>query len=495
MKEILKILMVFSEVTPFARTGELGNVGGALPKALKELGHDVRVITPQYRIINERKYILRDVIRLQDIDVSLGNETLRINVKSAFLPNSKVQIYFIDYKPFFFREGLYVDSKSGKEYHDNDRRFILFSKGVLETLTKLQWQPDVIHCNDWQSGLIPFFLKTMNKGNSFFNRVSSLFTVHNFTSQGNFNPKCLSYIGVNGNFIFPGSGIEFQGRCSFLKAGIVYADAVNVIGNKAISLPLSGIDDKHGMMEVLRSRREKFYSVSSGIDYSIWNPEVDEFIPYRYNIKDISNKEKNKRALLEKYHIPFSEQKPLLAVISNISDDDDFDIVKKMFHTLMELDIYFIIIGDRVKTCHRFFEDIKKKYIGRVGIDSDDDHSLAHLIKAGADIFLVTSKSESKGLNQLSSLKYGTVPVVYSNGEEYDTIRTFNPETGKGTGFVFHRFDSKHILKAVKQAVKMYHDKKMWLKIMRNGMKEDFSWSVASKRYIQLYGKCISKRK
>ncbi|MCJ7811707.1 glycosyltransferase, partial [bacterium] len=214
-----------------------------------------------------------------------------------------------------------------------------------------------------------------------------------------------------------------------------------------------------------------------------------------YNIKDISNKEKNKRVLLEKYHIPFSEQKPLLAVISNISDDDSFHIVKKIFHELMELDIYFILMGERVKTRHRFFEDIKKKYVGRVGIDSADDHSLAHLIKAGADIFLGTSKSESCGLNQLSSLKYGTVPVVYSNGEEYDSIRTFNSETGKGTGFVFHRFDSKHILKAVKQAVKMYHDKKTWYKIMRNGMREDFSWSVASKRYIQLYGKCISKRK
>lgn len=487
--------MVFSEVAPFANTGELGNVGGALPKALKDLGHDVRVITPQYRIVNERKYVLRDVIRLQDIEVHLGEETLRINVKSAFLPNSKVQIYFIDYKPFFFRDGLYVNAKNGKDYQDNDRRFILFSKGVLETLTKLQWQPDVIHCNDWQSGLIPFFLKTMNKDNPFFNHTSSLFTVHNFDAQGNFHPKCLSYMGVNGNFVFPGSGIEFHGDCSFLKAGIIYADAVNVVNNKVVASSQMKKSSKHNMEEVLKSRREKYSRISSGIDYSVWNPEVDNLIPFKYGIKDIGSKQANKRVLLEKYHIPFSERIPVIAVISNFKEDDGLQLVKRIIDKLMEIDIILILMGKGIKTDQQFFKQVKKKYHDRIGIDVVYDLSTAHLIKAGADIFLIPSKYEMNGLNRLSCLKYGGVPIVYSNGEECNPIKMFHPETGKGTGFIFNRFNGNDILKVVKQAVAMYSNKKLWTKIMKNAMREDFSWNVASKKYIQLYSRCISRKK
>ncbi|MBN2030724.1 glycogen/starch synthase [bacterium] len=495
MKSMLKILMVFSEVAPFTNTGELGNVGGALPKALKDLGHDVRVITPQYRIVNERKYVLRDVIRLQDIDVPLGDETVRINVKSAFLPNSKVQIYFIDYKPFFFRDGLYVDNKNGKDYQDNDRRFILFSKGVLETLTKLQWQPDVIHCNDWQSGLIPFFLKTMNKDNPFFHHTSSLFTVHNFNSQGNFHPNCLSYMGVNGNFVFPGSGIEFHGHCSFLKAGIVYADAVNIVSNKYSTPHQPNKNNKYNMEEVLNSRREKYYSISSGIDYSVWNPEVDNLIPFKYGIKDIGSKQQNKRALLEKYHIPYSEETAVLAIISNIIDDEGLALMKKIIGKLMEMNIVLILIGQEIKAYYQFFKQVKKKYSDRLGIDLVYDLSTAHLIKAGADIVLVPSKYDTHGLDQLSCLKYGSVPIVYSKGEEYNSIKTFHPETGKGTGFVFNRFNGSDVLRAVKRAVATYSNKKLWFKIMKNGMREDFSWNISSKKYIQLYSKCISRKK
>ncbi|MCK4830001.1 glycogen/starch synthase, partial [bacterium] len=218
MKRSLKILMVFSEIYPFAKTRDLSDVGGSLPKALKEMGHDVRVITPQYRVTNERKYVLRDVIRLQNINVPMGKKTLCVNVKSAFLPNSKVQVYFIDYKPFYFREGIYNNPKSGVPYSDNDKRFILFSKVVLKTLIKLQWQPDVIHCNDWQSGLVPFFLKTVYKEDPFFSKTYSLFTVHDFECQGNFNLDCKSDIAMDlqgGEF---DKGIQLNGKCNFLKA-------------------------------------------------------------------------------------------------------------------------------------------------------------------------------------------------------------------------------------------------------------------------------------
>ena len=494
MKGKLKILMVFSEVAPFAKTGELGDVGSGLPKVLKEMGHDVRIITPQYRVTNERKYVLRDVIRLRNIDVLLGKKTLRINVKSAFLPNSKVQVYFIDYKPFFFREGIYTDPKSGKEYSDNDRRFILFSKGVLETLIKLQWQPDVIHCHDWQSGLTPFFLKIVNKDVPFFGNTFSLFTVHNFASQGNFDPDCVSDMGLDGDFIFPGSGIEFHGQCSFLKAGVVYADVVNTVSERYAQDVQSHQDYGYGMEEVLRSREDNFYGVVHGIDDSVWNPEVDSLIPKKYTIDDLSGKVENKRALLENQGLPFSTERPVVAMISRLTDQKGLDVVRDAFDEMMRMNIYFVLLGEGDESYHRFFDQVRKKYAGRVGINLNDDNTLTHLIEAGADIFLIPSRYEPCGLTQLRSLKYGTVPVVRETGGLADTVQPFDPETGKGTGFLFHDFSVKHLLRAVKRAVRTFEDRKTWLRIMKNGMREDFSWRGSAKRYVQLYGKCVSRK-
>lgn len=495
MKGKLKILMVFSEVAPFAKTGRVGEIGGALPKALKEMGHDVRVITPQYRVTNERKYVLRDVIRLQNIEVPLGKETIQINVKSAFLPNSKVQVYFIDYKPFFFRDGLYSDPKNSKDYSDNDKRFILFSKGVLETLTKLQWQPNVIHCHDWQSGLIPFLLKMVYKDDPFFYKIFSLFTIHNFAFQGNFDPECTSDIGVDGDFVFPRSGLDFHGKCSFLKAGIVYADVINSVSEQYALEAQCSSDSKYGMEEVLKTREASLYNVVNGIDYSVWNPDVDKFIPEKYNINNLSGKEGNKRALLERHGLPFCRKTPIIAMISNLTAQDGLNLVRNAFDDLMRMNIYFILLGAGDKSYHRFFEQMSKKYADRVGINLTYDDSLAHLIEAGADIFLIPSMHGHGGLIPLYSLKYGTVPVVCETEGVTNSVQPFDPETGKGMGFVFHDSDVGHMLKIIKLAVQTFEDRKIWLRIMKNGMREDFSWSVSSKKYVQLYSKCISKKK
>jgi len=494
MKGKLKILMVFSEVTPFSRDGDLGDVGEALPKVLKEMGHDVRVITPQYRVTNERKYILRDVIRLQNIEVPFGKKTVRINVKSAFLPNSKVQVYFINYKPFFFRDGLYADVKNGKEYSDNDKRFILFSKGILETLIKLQWQPDVIHCHDWQTGLVPFFLKEVYKDNPFFSRTFSLLTVHNFAFQGNFDSSCVQDMGLDGDFVFSESGLEFDQKCSFLKAGIVYADVVNTVSKKYAQEVLLHPNLGCGMEKVLKLRSDRMYSVNQGIDYSIWNPEVDIFIPEKYDINHLSGKEKNKRALLEKFDLSFVKSRPIVAIVLSSADHNGMDLLRDAFHDLMRFDIYVILVGEGSKSDHRFFEKASNKYRDRVGVCFMIDEAMSHLVEAGADIALVISKYEPSGLNRLRGLKYGTIPVARATGGLADAVLPFNLKTGKGIGFVFNGFSSSHFLNAVKQAVKVYQDQKTWIKIMKNAMREDFSWQVSAKNYIQLYSKCIATR-
>ncbi len=495
MKGKLKLLLVFPEVAPFAKTGDLGEVGGTFPKALKELGHDVRVIMPQYRVINERKYILRDVIRLQNIDVSLGKESVKVNVKSAFLPNSKVQVYFIDYKPFFFRQGLYSDPKTGKDYPDNDKRFALFARGVLETLVKLQWQPDVIHCHDWQSALVPFFLKTLNKNDPFFAKTFSLFTIHDFSSQGDFDSDCVSSLGLNNNFVFEGSSIDFHGRCNFLKAGIISADVVNTVSEKYAEEVQSAHDYGFGMEEILRERGNSFYSVINGIDYKEWNPAADNLIPGKYDVNDISGKKKNKYTLLEKYRLPFSEKVPVVVMILPSVDQKGIDLVKNALDAMMRLNIYFIVLGKDRELNYKFFDKIKKKYKNKLETDPDFDNSLAHLVTAGADIILMPSKVEPCGLTQLCALRYGTVPLVRLTGGLADTVKPFDPETEKGTGFAFNNLNIKELLKTLKQAVKFFQDQKTWAKIMKNGMREDFSWDTSARKYVQLYSKCLAKNK
>ena len=495
MKGKLKVLLVFPEVAPFAKTGNLGEVGGTFPRVLKELGHDVRVIMPQYRVINERKYVLRDVIRLQNIEVSLGDESIKINVKSAFLPNSKVQIYFIDYKPFFFRQGLYSDPKTGKEYPDNHKRFTLFAKGVLKTLVKLQWQPDVIHCHDWQSALVPFFLKTLNKSDPFFAKTFSLFTIHNFSFQGDFDPDCVSSLGIDNNFVFQGSSIDFHGRCNFLKAGITSADVVNTVSEKYAEEVQSSTEYGFGMGEVLRQRGNSFYGVTNGIDYKEWDPATDNLIPEKYNVSDISGKEKNKYVLLEKYGLPFSIKVPVVALILSSVDQAGIDLIKSAVDAMMRLNIYLIVLGENKGHNYTFFESIRKKYKNKLAVESNFDRALIHLVMAGADIILVPSKIEPSGLTQLYGLRYGTIPLVRATGGLADTVHQFDPNTEKGTGFVFNNFNSKEFLKILKQAVKIFQDRKAWTKIMKNGMREDFSWEASARKYVQLYGKCLAKNK
>ena len=495
MKGSLKILMVFSEIYPFAKTRDVSDVGGSLPKALKEMGHDVRVITPQYRVTNERKYVLRDVIRLQNINVPMGKKTLCVNVKSAFLPNSKVQVYFIDYKPFYFREGIDNNPKSGVAYSDNDKRFILFSKVVLKTLIKLQWQPDVIHCNDWQSGLIPVFLKTVYKEDPFFSKTFSLFTVHDFECQGNFNPNCKSDIAMDQQIEEIDKGIQFNGKCSFLKAGLVYADTISTVSEQYSREVQSNSEYGHGMEEVVKLRKDKLHGVVHGIDTSVWNPESDTLIASNYTLNNLSGKEENKRALLDQYGLPYVENRPVVAIYSRLIREKGLDLVEKVFEEFMRLNISFILLGCGDRSYQRFFDQMGKKYRDRVGVKFKFNDSLFHSLVSGSDIILLPSLVEPCGLTQLYCLKYGTVPVARVTGGLADTIRPFNPETGDGTGFLFQEAKGKHMLRAVKQALKVYENKKFWSRLMKNGMREDFSWHVAAKKYVQLYSKCIQEKK
>ncbi len=383
MKQKLKIFMVFPEIAPFAGDAEVGMVGASLPLVFKEMGHDVRIISPQYHVINERRYVLRDVIRLQNIDVPLGDETVRVNVKSAFIPNSKVQVYFIDYKPFFFREGLYTDPKNRKPYPDNAKRFILFSRSVLETLTKLQWQPDVIHCHGWQSGLVPFFLKSVYNHDVFYQKMSSLFTIHDFSNEGRFPNSCVQDMALVEETASKAQLIDSEGQCNFLRAGIVHADMVNTVSKRSAEQVL--IDSEIGLTvkDVLKKRGSKFTGIPGGIDDGIWNPETDAYIPEKFNLKDMQGKAACRAALIDRFKLKISDDTPIVALISLLTEEKGIGLIQECFERIMRLNIALVLNGSGEKTIQRFFSDAGKKFAGRLGVSTVSEAELTHLIYAG----------------------------------------------------------------------------------------------------------------
>ncbi|OQX88724.1 starch synthase [candidate division KSB1 bacterium 4484_87] len=491
MENQLKILYVSSELTPFARTGGLGDVSASLPKYVKDSGHDVRVIMPKYKFISDRKYILRDVIRLRDIEVPMGDHVLSTNVKSAFLPNSKVQVYFVYHEDYFQREGIYVDPKTTKDYPDNGERFAFFSKSALEILKTLHWQPDIIHCNDWQTALIPYYLKTIYAEDPFFENTHSLLTLHNLAFQGIFEKKILPFIGIDEKNFDKKNPLEFWGKVNYLKAGILSADLLSTV-SKTYAKEIQKSDEfGFGLQDYLRKRKKQLYGIVNGVDYNEWNPETDKFIPEKYSPSDTSGKVKNKKALLEKANLPFSEDIPVLGIISRITEQKGFDLICDALDDLMKLKIQLVILGVGDKKIENCLERAAKKHKTKLALFLEFNNPLSHLIEAGSDFFLMPSRFEPCGLNQIYSLKYGTIPIVRETGGLADTIKDFSEESKRGYGFVFQEPSPKALLAAVKRALGYFQDEDTWKKLVQRAMKQDFSWEKVVPYYINLYEKLL----
>ena len=488
-----KICFVSSEVEPFAKTGGLADVSGALPVALKNLEQDIRVMMPNYKSINERKYVLREVIRLKEVVVELGGVQQVANGKTAFLPDSKVHVYFLHLPEYFDRKDLYVDSATGKEFEDNAERFAYFSKAVLETLKLLYWQPDVIHCNDWHTSLIPFYLKTHYQDDEFFQNTRTVLTIHNLAYQGSFPLEKAEKIGIDPEYVKPGGALEFQGKINFLKAGILFADILNTVSERYAEEISSDPEYGYGLEQFLRMRKDDLYGILNGVDYTNWNPETDRFIPYNYSVDTLDQKVLNKQALCKATLLKFQKEVPLIGMISRLSDQKGFDLLEAVADDLMKLKVQLVILGLGDPKYHQMLEKLAKKYPGRVSVNLRFDNKLAHLIEAGADIFLMPSRYEPCGLNQLYSLKYGTVPVVRETGGLADTIKNFDPKTGEGNGFTFKEYAGSAMLDAIKRAVETFKDKETWRKLQITGMKQNFSWDIAARKYLELYEKVVEK--
>lgn len=489
----LKILIASPEVIPFAKTGGLADVCGALPQALAKLGHQVKVTLPKYKVVDEKKFKLSEV--KTDVPlIPVGDKSIKITVRNYNLTSPELDYLFIVNDRYYNREELYRDRSTGFDYKDNDERFILFARGTLEILKATEWQPDIIHANDWQSALIVVYLKTLYADDPFFGHTKTVFSIHNLAYQGNFPQGTFDKIGVPKDLFYPTSPFEFWGKVNFMKAGICYADVINTVSETYAVEIQSSSEFGHGLEGVLRARNADLYGIINGIDYNIWSPEKDTLISYNYSLKDLSGKKKNKELLLKLCNLPPSTRDvPLIGIISRLADQKGFDLLAQIADKLLSLDLQMVILGTGDEKYHRLFKEMGAKYPEKISVNLRFDNPLAHLIEAGGDMFLMPSRYEPCGLNQLYSLKYGTVPIVRKTGGLADTIENYDPQTGGGTGFVFKNYDASEFLDTIKLALKVYKDKNAWVRLMENGMKKDFSWEVSAKKYVEIYRKAIRK--
>lgn len=491
MKNKLRILFLSSEVEPFAKSGGLADVASALPRALFDAGHDIRVMMPKYGVISDRKYILRDVIRLKKIAVRMGNKEFITSAKSAFLPDSKVQIYFLNYKSLFDKKGLYVDPKTGKDFTNNAERFALFCRAVLETIKILHWEPHIIHCNDWQTALIPWLLKNDYRDDSFFVKTATLLSIHNMAYQGNFAPNVLSKIGLPEELARPGGDMEFYGNVNFLKLGILHADSIATVSPTYAKEIQSNEDLGAGLNDVLQSRKKNIHGILNGVDETIWNPQTDTFLPATYSASDLNGKTDCKKLLLQECQLDFDENVPVLGMITRFDAQKGLDLLESIKDDLLKQKLQFVILGMGGPNYHNMLQALQKKYPNKVSVHLRFDERMAHLIEAGSDIFLMPSRYEPCGLNQMYSLKYGTIPVIHHVGGLADTIVDYTQNHTKGYGFVFEEFSGKAFLQAIERALNQYKDKKNWQKLIKRAMKLNFSWKAAAEKYVKLYQKMI----
>jgi starch synthase len=492
-KKRLKILFAASEVVPFAKTGGLADVSAALPKQLKQLGHDVRIIMPKYSSIKETKFRLREVVRLRDIEVPVGDQTHQVSIKSAFIPDTKVQVYFVEHPDFFNREGLYTDPKTGESFSDNDARFILFSRGVLEIAKILYWQPEVIHCNDWQTALIPLYLKTLYKEDPFFSGTQSVLSIHNLGYQGIFPPSAMYLAGIPESLMYPMSPIEFYGSFSFLKAGIEYSDVITTVSPTYAHEIQTDPEFGTGLEGVLQDRSQDLFGILNGIDDEEWNPELDNLIARKYSKADLSGKEENKKALLGFTGLKYQPGTPVIGIISRLADQKGFDLIAAVLDRLSAMDLQMVVLGTGDDKYQRLFRQAAEQFPQKFSVHLTFNNQLAHQIEAGSDMFLMPSRYEPCGLNQMYSFMYGTVPLVRSTGGLADTVRDLDADPENGTGFAFREYDAMKMLDAIQRALSHYRDRDGWRALQLRGMNQDFSWRNSAKKYVEIYELALKK--
>lgn len=473
----LNIIIASPEAKPFSKTGGLADVAGSLPGALKRLGVNVSLFLPLHRATREAGFALEATgVKVQ---VPIGKRTIISEVfKSAY---SGVPVYFPKCDEYFDRTYLYGTPEG--DYFDNLERFAFFSRWTVECAKALRLKPDLIHSNDWQTGLVAAYLRDAHREDKYLSRTATLFTIHNIAYQGLFEGDLFEVLGLKGS-VMTHPGLEFWGKINLLKAGIFYSDVITTV-SRGYSLEIQTPEYGYGLEGLLRERGGDLYGVLNGVDYGEWDPEKDELIPARYSPDDLLGKRVCKEALLREFGLEIKPTAPLIGMISRLADQKGFDILSEAIPEIMRLDAGMIILGHGDKRYEDLVLKLKNRYPKKLSVRIAFDNRLAHLVEAGSDIFLMPSRYEPCGLNQIYSLRYGTVPVVRATGGLDDTIKDYKEENGNG--FKFREYSPGALAGKVREAVKVFEDKASWERLQRKGMKEDYSWEGPAKRYMELY--------
>jgi starch synthase len=477
--------MVSSEASPWARSGGLADVLGALPNALACIGHAVATVIPRY--MGAKKAPATRVIR--GLPIPLGGRIFEVSIWE--LRSDQNTFFFVDQPLLFDRSGLYGDRDG--DFPDNHLRFALLSKAALEISRRL-FRADIIHCHDWQTSLVPAYLKDPRVVDPTWLGVRTLLTIHNLGYQGVFDRGAIAEIGLPGEFYTP-DGMEFWGKVNFLKAGIVFADALSTVSKKYAE-EIQTLEYGFGLDGLLRMRRSVLSGIVNGADYGRWNPETDPYIPAHYSADeiasgDLAGKQTCKRELLREMGLPERAiDWPLLGIVSRFTGQKGFDLIEEAAPELFQDDVYLVALGNGEPQWENLFRTLQTEFPDRISVKFGYDDPLAHRIEAGADIFLMPSRYEPCGLNQIYSLRYGTVPVVRATGGLDDTITGF--PASEATGFKFLDYNGNALLDAIRQACRAWKDQEVWTAMMVRGMRKDYSWTASAGQYSRLYRKIAS---
>jgi starch synthase len=472
----LRILFAASEGLPFSKTGGLADVIEALPKALVAQGHELAVVLPRYRGIQT------SMVVMPSVTIPLGSRLRFPSIADGTMLNG-VRYFFVDDPGYFDRDGIYGGSTG--DFPDNAERFSEFCRATIE-IVKHVWPADVIHCHDWQTALVPALMRSLYSTDPLVKDIPVIFTIHNLGYQGQFPAAVLDRAGIPPEVYNP-AGLEYYGDVNLLKGGLVYSDYLTTVSKKyaeEIQTPEFGF----GLDGVVRSRRDHLIGILNGVDYSAWNPERDKLIAATYSAKELTGKHVCKKDLLEIFGLsPEYQSRPLLGIVSRFADQKGFDLIAAIAKELMLEDVILTVLGTGDRRYEELFETLANEFPGRVGVRIAYDNELAHKIEAGADMFLMPSRYEPCGLNQIYSLKYGTVPIVRATGGLEDTVESFDVEHGTGTGFKFGPYTGAALLDAVRLALHHFADERIWKRIQLNGMSKDFSWKRPATEYAKLY--------
>jgi starch synthase len=485
MAKSLSILFVSSEVYPFAKESGIGDVAFSLPLALKELGHDVRIMLPKYGTISERKNRIHEINRLKDMPIPMGDVEELATVKSSSVQNSrnKVQAYITtNYNYFDAKKGVYHDPVTWEEYPDNAERFIFFNRSVVETCMLLGWYPDIIHCNGWQTALIPAYVNHVFADK--FVNTKTVFTIHNLATQGESPLAVFNKTGMPEEIK---THFKHKNKFNFMKGGIVFADRVTTVSENYAAEVLKDKSLNNGLDKVLKDKGEAFTGILNGIDKCTWDPRKDKSIPKRYEDDFAEYKINNKAELINLADFDYKPKTPLIGMITRIDEQKGIPLLLESIDDLMQLDIQLLILGKGDDNLKDLVKAAAEKYPEKMKFVDEFNEKMAHMVEAGSDFYLMPSKFEPCGLNLMYSIVYGTMPIVHGVGGIVETAFDVDKDSEKGNSIVFNSYAKDSLVEAVKRATELFADKDKFRDLVSKSMEQDHSWNKSIDKYVEIY--------